>query len=335
MSKVRALVVTRNRKELLIECVRSLLAQTHPVAGVIVFDNASTDGTEQALRAAGLLDRDDVRFERSERNTGGAGGYAEILRMGCDTDADWLWLMDDDAEPEPDALRRLLASPVAADPGSVALCTSVVHLDGSVDPLHRCRLGRFVTPLPLGAYAPGTHADVDCASFVGLFVRAGAARTAGLPRREFFLGYDDAEYSVRLRRQGRIRLVPESRIVHKIVVGGGEATGRSRRWNRLLRTHYTSSPWPSYWKDLYRLRNLIALKVQHERLGRPELALLIGGYTAKTLLYEERPLRRIPWLVRFAVKGYRGDFSAPTPEQWAAYAGSSGAPPAPRPGVVA
>lgn len=322
MPVVHALIVTRNRKQLLGECLRAVLSQTHPVGGVIVFDNASSDGTGEWLAAAGLTASPLVKLHRGEVNTGGAGGFAEVLALGLKTDADWLWLMDDDAEPQPDALEQLLLSSNAADETTVALCTAVVHRDGSIDPLHRCRMGRFVTPLPLAAYAPGTHAEVDCASFVGLLIRAPAVRAVGLPRAEFFLGYDDAEYSLRLRARGDIRLVPASVITHKIVIGGGEATRRSVCWNRVLRAHYTACPWESYWKDLYRVRNFVALKVTHGGMSRWQLGVVILGYVMKTLLYESRPLRRIPWLLRFALKGWRGDFRAPSPEQWGRYARS-------------
>lgn len=322
MPVVHALIVTRNRKRLLAECLRAVLSQTHPVGGVIVFDNASSDGTGEWLAAEGLTASPLVEFHRGEVNTGGAGGFAEVLALGLKTGADWLWLMDDDAEPQPDALEQLLLSSSADNEATVALCTAVVHPDGSIDPLHRCRMGRFVTPLPLAAYAPGTHAEVDCASFVGLLVRASAVGAVGLPRAEFFLGYDDAEYSLRLRALGDIRLVPASVITHKIVIGGGEATQRSIWWNRVLRAHYTASPWESYWKDLYRVRNFIALRVTHEGMSSWQLVVVILGYVIKTLLYETRPLRRIPWILRFAVRGRRGDFRACSPEEWGRYASS-------------
>jgi len=313
---VCALVITRNRKELLAECLAALLEQAQALSAVIVFDNASTDGTGEMLSGRGLTRSPLVRYVRSAVNTGGAGGFAEALRLGGETGAEWLWLMDDDAEPQPDALERLLTSLPARDARTAALCPAVVHRDGTLDPLHRCRLGRFVTPLPASAYAPGHYAAVDCASFVGLLVRASAARAAGPPRREFFLGYDDAEYSLRLRHLGEIRLVPDSVVTHKISVGGGEASWRSRFWNRILGAHYTASPWTSYWKDLYRVRNLVAMKAEHQGLSRGGLALVIAGYVAKTLMYEDRPCRRVPWLIRFALKGFRGDFSGPTPDEW-------------------
>lgn len=322
---VCGLVVTRNRKALLLDCLRALLAQTHPLTEILVFDNASGDGTADLLERSGLMGCAKLRYLRSEVNLGGAGGYAELLHAGAKTAAQWLWLMDDDAEPRRDALERLLGSPPAAEAQTAGLCPAVERPGDGLDLLHRCRLRRLVTPLPRSAYQSGTYAEVDCASFVGLLVRVDAVRAAGLPRREFFLGYDDAEYSLRLRRWGSLRLVPESVVMHKHAIGGGHENARSRRWNRLLGTQYTPTPWEGYWKDLYRVRNLVALKAAHQGLTRTELGLVIGAYAVKALLYEHHPARRIPWLVRFALKGYRGDFSAPAPDQWTSFARAGGA----------
>lgn len=246
---VTAFVLTRDRKALLIECLHALLPQADHV---IVLDNQSSDGTRAALAKAGLLDR--VDYHRSDENTGGAGGYRRGIELALATDPDWIWLMDDDAEPRPDALERLLAAPDAADPRTVALATSVVHPDGTVDVLHRCRHGRLITPLPAPYTGP---TDVDCASFVGLLARAGAARAAGPVREEFFIGYDDAEWSLRLRAGGgRIRLIPEAEMLHKIPVGGTAPTRRSAFWNRALGLSYESADWASYWKEKERFAKL-------------------------------------------------------------------------------
>lgn len=305
---VAAFVLTRNRKELLVECLWALVPQADVV---VVLDNASSDGTRELLEAEGLLER--VRYHRSEQNTGGAGGFRRGVELALATGAEWLWLMDDDAEPAPDALSTLLAAPEAADPATAALATVVQHPDGHVDPQHRCRHGRLITPLPVPYVG---HPDVDCASFVGLLVRAGAAHAAGLPRGDFFLGYDDAEWSLRLRRHGRIVLVSEAVVLHKIPIGGTAGTPRSRFWNRVLGLSYESSPWSGYWRDLYRVRNFMWIKAEHDQIGRAEWGMLTAVYCAKALLYDARPMRRLPWIVRYALKGRRGDLSGLSPEQW-------------------
>ena len=303
---VAAFVLTRNRKVLLGECVRGLLEQTHPVDEVIVLDNASDDGTREHLESEGLLDR--ITYVRSDENTGGAGGYRRGVELLQATGCDWLWLMDDDAEPRQDALELMLAAPVEG-----SRCGAVIHPDGSLDRQHRCSIGRFIVPLPESAYVDGQYPRVDCASFVGLLMDAGASKRAGLPIAEFFIGYDDAEYSLRL---DPIHLVPESQILHKVPIGGVTGTRRSRWINRRFGLTYAPTPWPAYWRDLYRVRNFVWLKHRHGGVSNPELAVLIAGYAAKSLLYDPQPWKRIPLLAKYAVKGRRGDWSAPSPEEW-------------------
>lgn len=317
---VAALVLTRNRKDLLLECLVGLDRQTVAVDRIVIVDNASDDGTPELLRQGGILDRADVVYSRLEHNGGGAGGYNHGIELALAQGTDWVWTMDDDAEPRPDALERLLTAPPADDPQTVALAGTVVNLDGSIDLLHRGYVHRVMRAAPREEYLRTDYPELGFSSFVGLMFRAAPARTEPPPPAEFFIGCDDVEYTMRLRRHGRIRLVPESAIVHKLVMGGGEVTRRSRLLNRLLKADYRSSSWPDYWKNLYAMRNFFWIRREHGGLSPLGFAGLTAAYAAKSLLYDERPLRRIPWIVRYALKGRRGDFSGPTPAEWRAMA---------------
>jgi rhamnopyranosyl-N-acetylglucosaminyl-diphospho-decaprenol beta-1,3/1,4-galactofuranosyltransferase len=318
MNEVWAIVVTRNRKSLLRECVGALRAQTRPVDRILIVDSASTDGTEEALRDTRVLDDARVIYERLERNRGSAGGYGHGIERAASAGADWLWIMDDDAEPHLDALERLLAAPESADDGVAALAGAVVLPDGGIDPLHRGRMHRFMRMLGLEEYRDGHHPPLGFASYTGLFVRGAAARAESPPREEFFTWADDVEWTLRLRRHGEIRLVPESRVIHKAVMGGAAPTPRGRLWGRWLGAEYPSSPWEDYWKPLYGIRNFLWIKRHLGRPGALTLPGLIAAYAVKSLLFDDRPLRRLPWIVRFARAGWRGDFTGPTPEQWSA-----------------
>ena len=322
---VAALVLTRNRKDLLLECIRGLDEQTVKPDRIVIVDNASDDGTPDLLRERGVLDRADVVYSRLEHNGGGAGGYAHGIELALAQGTDWVWTMDDDAEPERDALQRLLQAPPARDPGTVALAGTVVHLDGSIDLLHRGYVGHLMRMAPRETYERGDYPELGFSSFVGLLFRAAPARTEAPPPAEFFIGCDDVEYTMRLRRHGCIRLVPESAIVHKLVMGGGEVTRRSRLLNRLLKADYRSSSWPDYWKNLYAMRNFFWIRHQHGHVSPLGFAGLTAAYAARSLLYDEKPLRRLPWILRYALKGRRGDFqSGPTPEEWRGMASMTG-----------
>ncbi|MEJ7785393.1 MAG: glycosyltransferase, partial [Solirubrobacteraceae bacterium] len=278
------------------------------------------DGTRAALAEAGLLDDPRVEYERLDRNRGSAGGYGHAVRRAAAAGHDWIWLMDDDAEPRPDALARMLAAPPAQDPDTAALAAAVALPGGQIDLLHRGHLARFMHPAAAHEYRAGHHADLGFSSWTGLMVRGELARALAPPPEAFFSWGDDVEYTLRLRRHGRLRLVPEAVVVHKAQMGGARPTRRGRLWGRLLGAEYPSASWEDYWKQLYGIRNFVWIK--RRRLGAPPLALagLTAAYVVKSLLYDDHPLRRVPWIARFARAGWRGDFTGPTPEQWQAIA---------------
>lgn len=311
MTRVCAVVPTHARRELLQECLDALRGQTHPVAELVVVDNASEDGTREALAAM-----PEVRHVRLERNAGSAGGFAAGVEAALATGADWLWLMDDDAEPHPDALELLLSSAPAHDPSVAALCSAVLAPSGEIDVLHRGFVGRLLRALPADRYRPGSTPRVGFSSYTGLLVRAAAARAAGPPRADMFTWGDDVEFSIRLSAHGELRLVPESRVLHKALMGG-DSTPRSRFWNRLLGVSYPSAPLGDYWKQLHLVRNFVWIRYRHGRPAPGAFAAIACAYAVKSLLYDDRPLRRIPWIFRAALRGRRGLPLGLTPESWA------------------
>ena len=99
--RVVAVVVTWNRRDLLVESLAAIEAQTRPADRVIVVDNASDDGTAE------LLARDFGRPRHRDRTratpavpAASPSGLERALDDGCDA----VWLMDDDTVPEPTAL---------------------------------------------------------------------------------------------------------------------------------------------------------------------------------------------------------------------------------------
>lgn len=310
---VAAAVVTHNRKRLLGECVEAILGQTRPVAKVLVVDNASSDGTAEHLRELGLLDRG-VEHVRLPENRGGAGGFSEAVRLGRALGCEWLWLMDDDAEPLPDALERLLGAPVARDPHVVALAPKVQYPDGGIDVNQRGHFSRRLRYLPAAGYADG-HLEIGYTSFVGSLVRCAAANAIDPPRADFFVWGDDVEYSLRLRSQGQIRLVPESVILHKREAHS-YMNARGRFWNRVLPVEMFPTPIERFWQNLCGLRNYIWMKRRYEHQGALSAAGTTAQFMLKALLYDEQPLRRMKWIVRFARDGRAGRFHNIAPARW-------------------
>ncbi len=310
---VHAAIVTFNRGALLVECLRALLAQTVPVARIVVIDNASTDGTPELLAETALRDDPRIRYERQERNLGGAGGYSRAVELAREG-ADWVWVMDDDAEARPDALERLLTSPWAEEPGTAGLGHGVGRPDGSLELSARGHFERRPRPLTAAEHVAG--AELGFASLVGLLVRGDAARATDPPRADFFIWCDDFEWCLRLRRQGRLRLVPDSEVLHK-EAAHGFSTRRARLVNRLTGWDYAATPYSSFWRNMCGVRNYVWLRKHH--LGESRLGAIgtVAQFVVKALLYDDKPLKRLPWIVRAGLDGRLGVFQTITPQEWA------------------
>jgi len=212
--KVCAVVVTHNRPEELREVVIALQKQSSPPTWIVILDNASPIPASITLQ-----EFDSIEIVRSETNTGGAGGFASGIKSALHKPVEWIWLLDDDAIPEPDALSSLLQVIPSAQQQSEhvgSICSSVYEF-GSLAPLHRRHFlatWGLETRLSEAKYTESL-VKIDTGSFVGFLVSAKACRAVGLPRSDFFIAYDDTEYSLRLLRAGFTNwLAPNSKINH-------------------------------------------------------------------------------------------------------------------------
>ncbi len=212
-TRVVAVVVTWNRRDLLAEALRGILAQTQQPDHVLVVDNASTDGTADMLAA----DFETVEVVRSSRNIGGAGGFALGIRhamatQGCDV----LWLMDDDTVPRPTALEALTGARASYPGRPPALVASrVLWTDGRDHPMNTPRARPWASRAHRRRAARCGCVPVRSASFVSVLVDSGAVRRRGLPVADYFLWNDDFEFTTRLIRGNVGLLCPASVVVHR------------------------------------------------------------------------------------------------------------------------
>ncbi|OUM44091.1 hypothetical protein B8W74_04215 [Arthrobacter agilis] len=188
--RVFIVITTFNRASYLRQLLDSVAGLDPAPAGVVVVDNASTDGTEDLL--AGIDLPVPVVVHRLPANVGGAGGFAAGVARGLEEGAEWLWLMDDDVVVLPDAL-------AAFRPWlSRYSCLHGRRLDHAGQPFFwQHRLSETLgVHLPVRgdvfATSPVFHTNVGC--FEGMFISAEVVRTTGLPDARFFLNGDDTTY---------------------------------------------------------------------------------------------------------------------------------------------
>lgn len=241
-AELAVIIVSWNTRELTLDALRTLFADLDahgPQAEVWVVDNASTDGSPAAIRAA--FPR--VHMLACHENLGFAGGNNHALReLGFSatpraaTDPTTLpravYLLNSDTRTHSGATRALFdalfqlprAGVVGARleyadgtfqhsafgfPGISQLVVDLFPVPGR---LHNSRLnGRY----PLARYAAGAPFPVDHTLGATMMLRREAILATGLFDEQFFMYCEEIDWSMRIRRAGwEIYTVPRARVTH-------------------------------------------------------------------------------------------------------------------------
>ncbi len=251
MVSVAAVVVTFNRLEKLKTVIASIEAQTHPVETLFVIDNASTDDTGAYL--ASLETSIPLQIVTMESNSGGAGGFSEGMLRGYASGADHVWIMDDDCYPRPEALAKLIDGfdgAVRELGEDVPFACSVVEFtDGSI-----CEMNNPVTTWDWGRLLVKGQRNVmvTACSFVSVLIPRWAIAEYGLPYSEYFIWFDDREYTLRLTARCPGVQVLDSVVVHDM----GDNRG----------VNFAMVDRKSLWKFAYGVRNEASWQLHHRGL---------------------------------------------------------------------
>ncbi|MCX7655721.1 MAG: glycosyltransferase [Treponemataceae bacterium] len=239
---VCAVVVTYNRKELLLECLDALLKQTRPINGLYIIDNFSNDGTEYMLLERGfiaelppanlsepwekeftitnLTDGQPiiVYYVRMHENTGGAGGFYEGVKRGYEKGYDWLWLMDDDGIPNNDCLQLLLLH----DSQEIGILCPLIQGNIGYQMFHHKKITFFLCidkPICKNPHKLPEVIKLDANAFVGPLIKSRYIEKAGFPKKQLFIWGDDTEYTYRIGKIRNILLCKNAVIKHKNAFG--------------------------------------------------------------------------------------------------------------------
>ena len=208
---VCALIVSYNRLEQLRNCIRAVLAQTRVPEHIVVIDNASEDGTYEAIR----LEFSGIEIVRLNVNSGPAGGFSKGFERALESKLEYVWTLDDDCVPEPDALEMLLKTLVSfpKDSRPSLLSSYVVWTDGTPHPMNRPVFGISWRQRERWARREGL-ASVRATSFVSTLISLQSVAKHGLPWAAYYFWNDDVEYTARLLRDAQGYAVPNSRVMH-------------------------------------------------------------------------------------------------------------------------
>ena len=202
--KVCAVIVTFNRKILLMRTLTALYAQTRPIDTILIIDNASSDGTPELLVEQGFLAKDNLIYQRLDNNTGGAGGFYTGVKHAYEMGYDWLWLMDDDGYPTPTCLEKLLAyrtdfdfyGPLVLSDDDKTALSFPITLPASN------KIIRTKQQIPT-ANSNAILSDV-LIPFNGVLLDSNLVKKIGFPESMFFISDHDIEYTKRARQAGAL-----------------------------------------------------------------------------------------------------------------------------------
>lgn len=255
--KTIAIVVTFNRLEKLKKTLCAYDKIERGLDMLIIVDNNSSDGTDVFLKN---WQKEKAFFDKKvlslSENLGGSGGFYHGCKEAMNLGADWILVSDDDAYPDSAIMfefNKFINE--NANRKISAVCSTVKHMDGTIDTGHRKKYSKkfairpLFTPVSLNNYVKPSF-NIDLFSYVGTFLNAKALERVGLCNDKYFIYYDDTEHSMRMSTWGEQICVPS------IIFSHDDGYGLAKEQKDILMT----------WRDYYDIRNKINMFLLHDKL---------------------------------------------------------------------
>ena len=224
---VAVVIASHNGAGVLRECLDSLAASEHPVS-VLVVDNASTDNSVAVSRSL-----QSVRCLPQERNLGFGAANNIGIRAALEDNADYLFLLNQDASVKPDTVGRLV-DVARRHPQYGVLSPLHLNADGSaLDTRFKKNLAMAASEI-LSDRLAGRAKEVyplEFANAAAWLVSADCIKRVGGFDPIFFMYGEDVDFVHRACFHGfRIGVVPSARIFHSrhAMKKTGRASARQR-----------------------------------------------------------------------------------------------------------
>ena len=216
---IAIIIVTRNHRRDLEECLPGLAAQTRQDFTLFVSDNGSDDGTPESVRSAFPA----AQIVENRANLGFAEGSNVGLRIALAAGARYVVLLNPDTVVEPRWLEELVRSAEVDD--TIGVCQSKIYRYPASSPpvintvgnrLHYTGVGwcGHLDEIDRGQFADDV--EIPYASGAAMLVKSDVVRDIGLLDADLFMYHDDLDWSLRARLRGhRIVLSAKSVVYHR------------------------------------------------------------------------------------------------------------------------
>jgi len=189
---VSLIIPTWQRRDLILRLLDLLEAQTRPPNEVIVVDNGSTDGTADAIGSRATV------ISLPENS-----GFAHAVNLGILASCgQWVGILNNDVEPRPDWLEKLLLSNKSFVTGKTLSYHHSDTLDGTQD-----LLSQVAMPWRAGNGRPDAESynyrcSIQFASWTAVLYRREVFDRIGLLDESFGSYYEDIDFGIRCALAG-------------------------------------------------------------------------------------------------------------------------------------
>ncbi len=293
--KITAVIVTYNRKELLVRNISSLATQSIKIDHIIIVNNNSTDGTEEYLKSQKVYNDKWIEIINLPENTGGAGGFSFGVMYAYNSGFDYIWLMDDDGRAANENTFReliLFAQYAYNNLERKIFINSYVTYDGMQPSFGDFHGNQLVVNIRGKKYY---YIENQANPFNGTLISREVVETVGVPNKDFFIINDEMDYFYRCQHKGvyiatcfnSVYIHPKQKIIQR----------KFLCWHLVV---FNFTPFKLY----YDIRNKVYyLKCAQEysKLRRELLNRFLS-----ILMYENEKLRKVFIFFKAVHDGWRG-----------------------------
>ncbi|MBW2683842.1 MAG: glycosyltransferase family 2 protein [Deltaproteobacteria bacterium] len=278
MQEILVIVLNYNKKEMVCECLASLEKQQYQPCHVVVVDNASSDGSQEAIQR----NYPDIDLLCNEENLGATGGRnAGVAYAKQKYNFDYIMFLDDDAEVGVDSIELLLEA--LEEDATAGFACGKTYINFGSDTLMSVGIkeqfylalcyDRGAGEKDHGQYDADCYVDA-CGAFA-FMIRASLFESLGGFDRAFSpYGWEEVDLCMRAGKQGHL-----TKYIHKaIFCHKGTRQGRD--------------PLPGYERN--KVKNYMTLMIRHMTPTQKICAVVFV------------PLRGLLLFARFARQGHWG-----------------------------
>ncbi|MDO8619195.1 MAG: glycosyltransferase family 2 protein [Candidatus Daviesbacteria bacterium] len=213
MPKVVVVILNYKVKELTLRAVESVKKSSYENLQIIVIDNDSGDGLVEEIAKI-----KEVIFIQNSENLGYSGGNNIGIKRALDDKADYVLILNPDAEVKADAISKLVeAAKLGADILGPKIYFSdkktIWYAGGIFDFNNVIGKHRGVDELDQGQY--NTAAETDFVTGAAIMISKKVLEKIGLFDERYFLYYEDSDYCVRAKKAHfKVMYIPDSIAYH-------------------------------------------------------------------------------------------------------------------------